>query len=343
MSGIAIILNNVDFSSKNKGRVHPFIDVTSLSINGLDTINSNVTSAKYTVDIIPSNASDKTVTWSSNDTSIATIANDGTATFTHSTTDKTVVLTATSSNGKSATKTIRVVSSDTINRPTNEVLFNPVVRFNSSNVLSGRNAGTLSSFVVREVNDIRVDGINMTAINIDGGISMDHDTAVTIFNNKKATVIGVAKLHLGDDLIIDGGQGTNAIDRIKLLLIDPITSAFLCATKIPSSGWINNKYTNNGVDVLCTNYINKYVVYAVTADFKQKLITLFINGTKLGTVTIDIDPVTGLSSTSAAYWQALYVKSTYPKIEELLYNNILTDEQITTVSQALASAYSINI
>jgi uncharacterized protein YjdB len=75
------------------------LNLTSLSLNGGQTYQLKAT-------VLPENATDKTVTWTSSDTNVATVSTDGLVTAVNG---GTATITATTTNGKTATCTVKVV------------------------------------------------------------------------------------------------------------------------------------------------------------------------------------------------------------------------------------------
>ena len=92
--GKVIILNDLLFST-NIGTVtiatNEEIDVTSVTIS--DKPTSIINSAQLSTTILPSNATNKLVTWSSSNTSVATVSSSGLVTVVS---EGTVTITATS-------------------------------------------------------------------------------------------------------------------------------------------------------------------------------------------------------------------------------------------------------
>lgn len=86
------------------------IAVTGLSISGADSADGSTDTLQYTVVYTPSNTTQRAVSWSSSDASVATVDANGLVTFKHGTEDKTVVITATSKDNAalSASKTVTV-------------------------------------------------------------------------------------------------------------------------------------------------------------------------------------------------------------------------------------------
>lgn len=86
------------------------IAVTGLSISGADSADGSTDTLQYTVVYTPSNTTQRAVSWSSRDASVATVDANGLVTFKHGTEDKTVVITATSKDNAalSASKTVTV-------------------------------------------------------------------------------------------------------------------------------------------------------------------------------------------------------------------------------------------
>ena len=81
------------------------IDITSVTLNKTTLPLTEGDSETLTATILPDNATDKTLTWASDDTAIATVDKDGKVTAVKT---GTANITATSKNGKSATCTITV-------------------------------------------------------------------------------------------------------------------------------------------------------------------------------------------------------------------------------------------
>ena len=75
------------------------LNLTSLNLNSGQTNQLRAT-------VLPENATDKTVTWTSSDTNVATVSTDGLVTAVNG---GTATITATTSNGKTATCTVKVV------------------------------------------------------------------------------------------------------------------------------------------------------------------------------------------------------------------------------------------
>ena len=84
--------------------------VNSLSITGSSSVKIK-NSTNYSVSLVPSNATNKTVTWTSSNTSVATVNNKGVVTGVNLGTS---IIIAKSSNGKEARKTITVESNEIV-------------------------------------------------------------------------------------------------------------------------------------------------------------------------------------------------------------------------------------
>ena len=117
MSGIAIIVPGVDFSSKNLGTVKPAIKLKSLAIVGADSVTDTNRSA-YAVSYTPADTSEKGVMWSvTSGGSYATIDGEGLLTVLDTAvTEQSVTIRATSSANERvfAEKTVIVQYKQTV-------------------------------------------------------------------------------------------------------------------------------------------------------------------------------------------------------------------------------------
>lgn len=117
MSGIAIIVPGVDFSSKNLGTVKPAIKLKSLAIVGADSVTDTNRSA-YAVSYTPADTSEKGVMWSvTSGGSYATIDGEGLLTVLDTAvTEQSVTIRATSSANERvfAEKTVIVQYKETV-------------------------------------------------------------------------------------------------------------------------------------------------------------------------------------------------------------------------------------
>ena len=65
-----------------------------------------------------------------------------------------------------------------------------------------------------------------------------------------------------------------------------------------------------------------------------------MDGIKAGTASISgIDPTAGLSTNSKAKWEAIVVQIGGTKLEELMYNRVLTDKEINTITVVMGQVY----
>ncbi|NOW87014.1 uncharacterized protein YjdB [Clostridium beijerinckii] len=88
------------------------VSVTGVSITGTNSISSKGGTTQLTATVAPSNATDKSVTWTSSDNTIATVDSNGLVT---AKTDGTVTITATANDGSGITSTCNVgISGQTI-------------------------------------------------------------------------------------------------------------------------------------------------------------------------------------------------------------------------------------
>lgn len=230
----------------------------------------------------------------------------------------------------------------TIGRPTNYRLLSPSCRIVSEDVNSCKNSGSFNDpLTFDDVHNIRGVGriIELINNNWEGGMRLDHDSTVRLLSNKKLTCVTFAKIASeSSGLIIDGSQGTNDVERVKLLLID--NHCFVCAKKSPNGAWENVAFTQSGTNIPCAHYLKKWTVYAVSADFETGDLNFYIGGTKVGKASISgIDPTAGLSANSNAKWEAIVIQGGGTKLEELMYNRVLTDKEINTISSVLENAY----
>lgn len=232
----------------------------------------------------------------------------------------------------------------TKSRPSNDDLLDPSCRIVSEGVNSWKNSGSFNDrLTFDDVNNIQGVGRIIELINNyrQGTMRLDHDSTVRLLYNNKLTCVTFAKIASESaGLIIDGSQSTNDVDRVKLLLMDSINHCFVCAKKSPTSDWENVPFTKDGENLPCTYFLKKWTVYAVSADFETGDLTFYINGIKVGTASISgIDPTAGLSTNSKAKWDAIVVQIGGTKLEELMYNRVLTDKEINTITVAMGQAY----
>ena len=94
---------------KKSGPVDTSVSVTGISLNKTSASINVGTTITLTATISPSNATDKTVTWTSSNTNVATVSNG----IVLGKTAGTAVITASSNNGKTATATITVTNTST--------------------------------------------------------------------------------------------------------------------------------------------------------------------------------------------------------------------------------------
>jgi len=158
MSGIAIIVEGVDFSSKGLGKVTRIggtvtvVPLISLGIQGSTLIDKDTSTELFTAMYTPSNTTQTGVTWSSSDTTIATVDANGLVTFNHGSEDKTVTITATSTVNSSivATKNVIVKATASVAITTKgNVILAPIGTFDDKNIAL---AGKFTYAIVR--NDV---------------------------------------------------------------------------------------------------------------------------------------------------------------------------------------------
>lgn len=148
MSGIAIIVEGVDFSSKGLGKVTRIggtvtvVPLISLGIQGSTLIDKDTSTELFTAVYTPSNTTQTGVTWSSSDTTIATVDANGLVTFNHGSEDKTVTITATSTVNSSIVATKNVVVKATASAAITtkgNVMLAPIGTFDDKNIaLAGK-------------------------------------------------------------------------------------------------------------------------------------------------------------------------------------------------------------
>ncbi len=95
-------------SNSGNGNTTTTVAVTDVTIDTTGFVNKLITgqSTKITANVKPDNATTKTITYKSSDTSVATVDSDGTI---HAKGAGTVVITATSNNGKTQSVTLNVI------------------------------------------------------------------------------------------------------------------------------------------------------------------------------------------------------------------------------------------
>lgn len=107
-SGISATCNITVSGQNDTGGTTPTnVKATGITINGNSSISTKGGTVTLTTSIIPSNATNKTVTWISSDTNIATVDNNGVVTA-KSNGNVTITATANDGSGANQAKTIRI-------------------------------------------------------------------------------------------------------------------------------------------------------------------------------------------------------------------------------------------
>ena len=116
------------------------VAVTSVSLNQTSVSLQKGSTATLTATVSPSNATDKTVTWTSSNTSVATVSN-GTV---KAVAKGTATITATSANGKTATATVTVTESSAL--ANNSTLSAISIAFGDTVTATGKASGGTGSY-----------------------------------------------------------------------------------------------------------------------------------------------------------------------------------------------------
>ena len=110
--------SNVALLAKKGGETPEIVPVSGVALNKTSTSISVGNSEKLTATVEPSDATNKSVTWTSSDTSVATVAVDGTVTAKAPGIAE-ITATAADGSGKSATCTVTVTGGTTPSQPSN--------------------------------------------------------------------------------------------------------------------------------------------------------------------------------------------------------------------------------
>ena len=110
------LANNTVLLAKKGGETPEIVPVSGVALNKTSTSISVGNSEKLTATVEPNDATNKNVTWTSSDTSVATVAPDGTVTAVKAGT-ATITATAEGDNSKFATCTVTVTGGTTPSQP----------------------------------------------------------------------------------------------------------------------------------------------------------------------------------------------------------------------------------
>ena len=190
----------------------------SVGISGSTSIDS---STQYTANVMPSYTTDKSVVWSVNDESVATISPDGILTPVR---NGTVTITATASDGSGAfgTKTVSVTAYAKLNslvsdKGTWNVSFDPEVREYFITVDSDVESITLTPTFVGGVLNLANGNIWING----RGMTFDIDPSGTVITLHRRNVTGltdcVYTINISMDLIKGDVNGDGTVNRLDLL------------------------------------------------------------------------------------------------------------------------------
>ena len=137
------------------------VDVTSVSVSPTTLTLSEGATGTVTATVAPSNATNKTITWTSSNTSVATVTSSGTVTAVK---EGTAVITAKSNNGKTATVNVTVTGTDPVTELENKSTISATtVSKNTAVKLTGKASGGTSpytyAFYYKGANDTSWKGI----------------------------------------------------------------------------------------------------------------------------------------------------------------------------------------
>ncbi len=120
------------------------IDVTSVSVSPTSLSLKEGATGTVTATVAPSNATNKTITWSTSNSAVATVSGSGTVTAVKA---GTAVITASSNNGKTATVNVTVTGSDPVTElENNSTISATTVSKNTAVKLTGKASGGTSSY-----------------------------------------------------------------------------------------------------------------------------------------------------------------------------------------------------
>lgn len=188
----------VTFNATVKAKV---VEATSVSLNRSSLSLTVGSSSTLTATVLPTNTADKSVTWSSSNTSVATVPS-GTV---KAVKPGTATITVRTANGKTATCSVTVtgisLSGATIARPSSYTYTGSAIKPTPTVTLGGKNLTAGVDFTYSYANNTNAGTATVTAIGI-GNYSGSISTTFTI--NRKSIAIPTAR-----DLVFTG-QTQNA-------------------------------------------------------------------------------------------------------------------------------------
>ena len=270
------------------------VPVTGIKLDKTDVILAEGNTQTLKAEITPSNATDRSVTWTSADTNVATVSSTGVVTAVS--TGRTVI-TAETSNGKKATCTVSVTgimldkSSLTLTVGQTATLTATIISFNPSNTgvtwISGNdNVATVSSTGVVTA---KAKGKTIITAQTAGGkaavctvtVNTVEVTSVTL--NKTSTTLTIG----GTETLTATISPSNATDKTVTWTSDNTSVATVSNGKITAKAVGTAKITaktSNGKTAVCTVVVDPVLPTGITLN--KTSVKLTVGGTETLTATI---------------------------------------------------------
>ena len=312
----------IQLAAFNVGNITQSADPTGITLSKTTASVTAGSSVTLTATVLPSNANNKTVTWSSSDAAVATVSSGGVVKGVKAGTAK---ITAKTANGKTATCTVTVTAKETLVQYTTTDELN----YRSSPTTSGALKGTLAKGATVNV----VDGYSQKA---DGytwyklKIGNDYYYAVSEYLKKKTTTVDATGITLSKTTasVTEGSSVTltatvapsNATNKTVTW-----SSSNTAVATVSSSGVVKGvkagtakitAKTNNGKTATCTVTVTakETLVQYTTTDQLNYRASPGTDGALKGTLAkgATVNVVSGYSKSANGYtWYKIKIGSNY--------------------------------
>lgn len=227
------------------------IDVTGVDIEGDDPVEVSLSAGtiQLKAQVLPENASNQNVTWSSSDTTIATVSASGTVTFNN--VGGTVDITVKTAQG-GFTDTVRINITDDVNIPLTGLTFtespsstmdwndDDVTTYQMNIVLTPSDTTTPDVTYASSETDVAT--VNSTGLVTIVGLGTTDITATSVSNT---SIVGTAAM-----TVVDKRAVSVTTPHISDLVLVPGLTAQLTLEKSPSDGTVTGTWTSTDETVV---------------------------------------------------------------------------------------------